>query len=131
MTASSTTRKKAAPRPRKTAAKKPAKVAPDPQAAAEQKAAAELAERYVVLHAEGQDWRIPRAAMNDFEVLRDVRAIERGEATRYADVLEKLLEPAELQRAMELLRDPDTGRVPLDRGYLFTQRLISAHIPKS
>ena len=138
MTATTTTtaRKSAPRRPRKTTPPKTA--AKQPPAADEEsatstgaEASAEQEERFVILHAEGHDWRIPRAAMDDFELLRDVRAIERGEAQRYADVLEKMLEPAELQRAMDLLRDPETGRVSLTRGYLFTQRLITANIPKS
>src|SRR5690606_32276659 len=88
---------------------------------------------------------IPENAFDDFETLDDIDAIEEasrlgdamdeanaGDATlRFVRLLRRLLSPEDVRRVHKALRDPETGRYPIETGATFVGELLAAAIPNS
>lgn len=62
----------------------------------------------------GERWVIKREALDDFELLDDLGAMEAGNPARFPSALRRMLGAEQAKRAVELLRNPDTGRVPVE-----------------
>ena len=79
----------------------------------------------------GKDWSVPADALDDFELLDDLNALEqRNDATRLPSVLRRLLGD-QWRDAMETLRDKDSGRVSVEAGSKFVMDLMGALNPNS
>ena len=78
----------------------------------------------------GRTWRVEAEAMDDFELLDDLGEVEAGNAARLPRVLRRLLGPEQYKAAMDVLRDPDTGRVGVEAGADFVRDLFEA-LPNS
>lgn len=118
-----------------TAAKKPANVkAPEdrkPKATAETEATGVESFKIELLETE---WEVAADALNDFELMADFATIDRGGSAAVlamASALPRLLGRAQAQKAMGLLRDPDTGRVSIEAGAEFFRDLFGALDPNS
>jgi|GEM_PF-1594266 len=88
---------------------------------------------------------IPENAFDDFETLDDIDAIEEasrlgdsmdeanaGDATmRFVRLLRRLLSPEDVRRVHKALRDPETGRYPIETGATFVGELLAAANPNS
>lgn len=75
---------------------------------------------------------VPEEALNDFEFLDDLRAIQDAEdASRMPAMLRRLVVAEDYRRVMDALRDPKTGRVGIDAGSTFVMELIEALNPSS
>lgn len=82
-------------------------------------------------HVRGRDWTVPADALDDFELLDDLNALEqRGDVTRLPSVLRRLLGD-QWRDAMEALRDESTGRVTVEAGSEFVMALMGALNPNS
>ena len=82
-------------------------------------------------HVRGHDWTVPADALDDFELLDDLNALEqRGDVTRLPSVLRRLLGD-QWRDAMEALRDESTGRVTVEAGSEFVMALMGALNPNS
>jgi hypothetical protein len=79
----------------------------------------------------GKTWVVPADALDDFELLDDLNALEqRADATRLPSVLRRLLGD-QWRDAMDVLRDKDTGRVSVEAGAEFVMELMGALNPNS
>lgn len=79
----------------------------------------------------GKEWRIPKNAMDDFELLDDFNALEqRDDPTRLPSVLRRLLGD-QWRDAMEAIRDEETGRVSIEAGAEFAGEIMEALDPNS
>lgn len=78
-----------------------------------------------------REWSIPRAALDDFELLDAFSQLQQEEdGTQIPFILRRLLGD-QWRAAMALLRDEDTGRVTIEAGAEFTQELMGALNPNS
>lgn len=80
----------------------------------------------------GHEWEVPAAAIDDFELLDDLNSLDQhGDPTRMPSVLRRLLGDEQWHKAMDVLRDPTTGRVSVEAGGDFVMELIQALNPSS
>lgn len=63
----------------------------------------------------GFAYELEESVLDDYELLEDLCAIDKGENARIVAVTRKLLGDEQLSRLKEHLRDADTGRVPAKR----------------
>lgn len=86
--------------------------------------------KLITLH--GEQWRIEDGAMNDFELMDDLREVDRTQdASVFPSMLRRLVGVDQYRRVLDVLRDPDTGRVPADAGIEFVQHVFEALNPNS
>ena len=79
----------------------------------------------------GVEWSVPADALDDFELLDDLNALDqKGDATRLPAVLRRLLGD-QWRDAMDVLRDEGTGRVSVEAGAEFVMELMGALNPNS
>ena len=79
----------------------------------------------------GVEWTVPADALDDFELLDDLNALDqKNDVTRMPSVLRRLLGD-QWREAMELLRDKDSGRVSVESGAEFVFELMGALNPNS
>lgn len=76
------------------------------------------------LHAGGRDWIVANETLDDFEFLADLGGIEDGNPTRIPRALQRLLDREQYAEAMNMLRDPDSGRVSVEAGAEFFRELF-------
>jgi hypothetical protein len=121
----------AAPTPRNKAAAKKAAAPKRPTGAKVPQDRKAPAADFVEAKVGGKTWRISKDAMDDFELLDDINAIEQGDdVTRLPSVLRRLVGP-QWSDAMEYLRDKDTGRVTIKAGTQFVFDILEAISPNS
>lgn len=73
---------------------------------------------------DGRTWTVDSDALDDFELLDDLGEIEAGNAARLPRALRRLLGAEQYKRAIESLRDGDTGRVPVEAGAEFIKAVF-------
>ena len=79
----------------------------------------------------GVEWTVPADALDDFELLDDLNALEqKNDVTRLPAVLRRLLGD-QWRDAMEAMRDEGTGRVSVEDGAEFVMELMGALNPNS
>lgn len=76
----------------------------------------------------GQSFTIDRDALDDFELLDDIARVEDGAGHRLPSLLRRLL-GEDYGRALDLLRDEETGRVALESGAELVQEIFEAVDP--
>lgn len=69
--------------------------------------------------------------LDDFELLDDLDALDQGNGTRLPSVLRRLIGVENFKGAMEILRDPETGRVSVESGAEFVSEVLKAVAPNS
>lgn len=74
----------------------------------------------------GVDYAIEPNALDDFEMLDDLARLEEGAGQLFPRVLRRFIGDDGYKRAMDALRDPDTGRVSGEAGAEFTAAIIEA-----
>lgn len=80
----------------------------------------------------GREWVIPADALDDFELLDDINALEQHQnAARFPSILRRLLGDDQMRDAMNALRDEKTGRVSIDAGSDFVTDLMLELNPSS
>lgn len=80
---------------------------------------------------QGMTVRVPREALDDFELLDELGQMQSGEATSLPSLpklLRRLVGP-DYKPVMEGLRDPQTGRVSVQAGTQFVMDLFKALNP--
>lgn len=70
-------------------------------------------------------------ALDDFELLDDLDALDQGNAARFPSVLRRLIGKDSYKAAMDILRDPDSGRVSVESGATFVSEVLDAVSPNS
>lgn len=86
--------------------------------------------KLVTLH--DVQWRIDDDAMNDFELMDELREVDRSQdASAFPSMLRRLLGQDQYRRVLDVLRNPETGRVPADKGIEFVQHVFEALNPNS
>ena len=79
----------------------------------------------------GREWSVPADALDDFELLDDLNALEqKGDATRLPAVLRRLL-GEQWRDAMDVMRNTETGRVSIEAGSEFVMDVMGALNPNS
>lgn len=79
----------------------------------------------------GRTWSVPLDALDDFELLDDLNALDqREDPTRLPAVLRRLLGD-QWRQAMDVLRDEETKRVTVTAGAEFVFELMTALDPNS
>lgn len=79
----------------------------------------------------GKEWKVPADALDDFELLDDLNALEqREDGTRLPSILRRLLGD-QWRDAMDAVRDGDSGRVTIEAGSKFVQELMEGINPNS
>lgn len=96
------------------------------------KVAADAPEQaFLEVELNGHTWKVPKDAMDDFELLDDLNALDQQEdPTRLPAVLRRFLGD-QWKEAMDTLRDKDTGRVTVEAGTVFFYDLMKALNPNS
>ena len=79
----------------------------------------------------GVDFRVEAAALNDFELMDTIAAVEDGQAHHLPGLLRGLIGEDGYKAALGLLRDEETGRVSLEQGAEFVWTLFGALNPNS
>jgi hypothetical protein len=117
---------------KKTAAKKTTTAARATKAPKDHQAKAEPVKDYVVVTVRGEEWKVGKEVLDDFELLDDLNALDqRDDATRMPSVLRRFLGDEQWTKAMNLLRDKETGRVKIETGSEFVWDLVAALNPNS
>lgn len=62
----------------------------------------------------GFDYTIKEEALDDYELLEELRKIDKGDTGQLVDVMEKILGTEQKEQLKEHVRD-ETGRVPMKR----------------
>lgn len=89
-------------------------------------------ETHKVVTVRGKEWSVPLDALDDFELLDDLNALDqRDDPTRLPAVLRRLLGGDQWKLAMEVLREKESGRVRTEAGASFVMELIQALNPNS
>lgn len=79
-----------------------------------------------------QEWTVEAAALDDFELLDELRELEAEEnGTVLPSILKRLLGKEQYRRAMQAARDPESGRVTVEAGANFVQEIMGALNPNS
>lgn len=76
----------------------------------------------------GQKFTVALAALDDFELLDDLAQVEEGKGQRFPSLLRRLLGD-QYRDALNLLRDEETGRVPVEEGARLVQEILEAIDP--
>lgn len=104
------------------------KAAKQPQ---DHKPKAEPKPETLTAYVRGREWSVPSDALDDFELLDDLNALEqKGDATRLPAVLRRLL-GEQWRDAMDVMRNTETGRVSIEAGSEFVMDLMGALNPNS
>lgn len=75
---------------------------------------------------------VPDEALDDFEFLDDLRAMQDlQDASRVPSLLRRLVTVEDYRRVLDALRDQKTGRVSIEAGSTFVSTLIEALNPSS
>lgn len=69
-------------------------------------------------------YTVPLDALDDFELLDDLNAIQDGDGARLPTVLRRLLGAEQYRAALESLRSAETGRVSLEAGASLVERIL-------
>ena len=77
----------------------------------------------------GRDWTVPADALDDFELLDDLGALEDGNAARLPRIMRRLLGD-DYKAALDVIRDDD-GRVRIEPAGEFIQELLGGLNPNS
>lgn len=85
--------------------------------------------RTVTVH--GVDLTVSGNALDDFELLDDLNALDEGKGGKLPSVLRRLIGQEKYAEAMDALRDPETGRVSVEAGGKFVNDVIAAVAPNS
>ena len=88
-------------------------------------------ESTITVTAGGREWSIDAAVRDDFELLADIIKLQRGELLGMPSLLERLVGIDQFGEAMNLLRDPETGRGSVASGIEFTHDVIKGLDPNS
>lgn len=81
---------------------------------------------------QGREWVVPTEALDDFELLDDLNALDQHQnAARFPSVMRRLLGETQMREAMDALRDAETGRVSIEAGADFVAELMEALNPSS
>lgn len=99
-----------------------------PSAAEVQKA--EALGTTVAVEFEGTEWQVTANALNDFELLEDIDAIDSGNPARLPKVLRRMLGEDQYRKALDALRDED-GVVRVEKGVEFFYAIAAAVNPNS
>lgn len=79
----------------------------------------------------GQTWRVDADALDDFELLDDLAALQNDQdVTRIPSALRRLLGQGDYKRALDALRD-EKGKVRVEPAAEFMMELIGALDPNS
>ncbi|MEE6280145.1 hypothetical protein [Georgenia sp. MJ170] len=105
-------------------AKKPADRKPPASTPKKQAAGADLE-----VTVRGEQFIVERAALQDLELLEEFEALDKGDMSRLPAALVRTLGRAQYNKAKELIRDADTGRVGLEDAAKFYQELFQAINP--
>ena len=76
----------------------------------------------------GKEFTVESAALDDFELLDDLAQVEEGKGQRFPSLLKRLLGD-QYRDALNLLRDEETGRVPVEEGALLVKEILEAIDP--
>lgn len=128
--AEATARKTATTAAKKPATKRPAtaKVPQDRKPAATAEAEATKTATMTV-SVGGQEWEVPTSVLDDFELLGHLNDLQSGQIASTPIVLQAFLGAAQTAKVMDSLRDPDTGRVPVQAGVDFVYELVGSVNP--
>lgn len=118
----------AAATPRKPAVKRPPVEDHKPKATEVQKAVATDGKVTVTLHE--QEWTITVDALDDYELLEDISAVDHGDVSRLGRVLNQFLGEEQHERAKTVLRG-ENGRVKASDMTAFFYELVQAVNPNS
>ena len=77
--------------------------------------------------AAGQDWTVPTDALDDFELLDDLGALEDGNAARLPRIMRRLLGD-DYKKALDVIRD-ESGVVRIEPAAEFIQELLGGLNP--
>lgn len=125
MAAASTTRKTAT----KPAAKRPTTPQDRKPSAAEVQKAEALGTT-VTVELEGVEWQVTASALNDFELLEDIDAVDSGNPSRLPKVLRRMLGDDQYRKALDALRDEE-GIVRVEKAAEFFYAIAAAVNPNS
>ncbi|WP_040281434.1 hypothetical protein [Tessaracoccus massiliensis] len=81
-----------------------------------------------------REWSVSSDALDDFELLEKLATLNDGGPSAVSaapSALRGVLGAAQFGQLMEVLRDPDTGRVPVAAGVEFLQELFAELNPNS
>lgn len=122
------TRKKAAAK----AAPKKVKVPAGAKQPSDRKAPQEPDDGFLHVEMRGKTWHVSKDALDDFELLDDINALEQqNDASRMPSVLRRLIGDEGYGKAMDLLRDPESQRVSVSAGSKFVWDLLKELDPNS
>lgn len=76
----------------------------------------------------GETLTVPADALDDFELLDDLAQVEEGKGQRLPALLRRLLGD-DYSRALDLIRDEESGRVRLEDGASLVQDILVALNP--
>lgn len=80
----------------------------------------------IVVEIDGNEYTIAADALDDFEMLDDLARLEDGAGQLFPRILRRLIGDDGFKRAMDALRDPETGRVSGEAGAEFAAEIIQA-----
>ena len=118
---------------RKTATKPDAKRPTTPQDRKPSAAEAQKAEALgttVTVELEGVEWQVTASALNDFELLEDIDAVDSGNPARLPKVLRRMLGEDQYPKALDALRDEE-GIVRVEKAAEFFYAIAAAVNPNS
>lgn len=88
-----------------------------------------LPDEYVTT-VKGTEFSVPAAALDDFELLDDLNRSKK-DGTAIPSILRRFLGDDQYDAAMDLCRDPETGRVTIEAGATFLSELMEGVNPSS
>lgn len=78
----------------------------------------------------GSEWTVAASALDDFELLEDLDALDSGNPARLPKVLRRMLGDEQYKRALDALRDGN-GRVSVEKGAEFFTAVMTQANPNS
>lgn len=78
----------------------------------------------------GSEWTVAASALDDFELLEDLDALDSGNPARLPKVLRRMLGDDQYKRALDALRDGN-GRVSVEKGAEFFTAVMTQANPNS
>lgn len=91
---------------------------------------AEALDGTVIVEAAGVEWTVPLKALDDFELLDDLDAIDSGKGQRLPRALRRLLGDEQYPRALDAVRD-EKGIVSVTAGAELFGEILQAINPSS
>lgn len=83
----------------------------------------------VTVEVRGESFTVSRDVMTDFELLEDIAELDAGNLSRLPAALRRSLGDGQYERAKEVIRDPETGRITIDGAAEFYRDLFGALNP--